>query len=38
MEYLLNGMIMDKRKLKEISRMGIQLMSGLGGMIMDRRK
>lgn len=36
MDYILNGMKMDRRCQKEITRMGKEMDYGLGGMIMDR--
>ena len=35
--YLLNGMIMDKRNLKVLTKMGKMMDYLLGGMKMDRR-
>ena len=36
MDYILNGMKMDRRCQKELTRMGKEMDYGLGGMIMDR--
>ena len=38
MDYGLPGMRMDRRKKKELSRMGNKMGNILGGMIMDRGK
>jgi hypothetical protein len=38
MDYGLNGMTMDRSCMKELTRMGIQLVYGLNGIMMDRRK
>ena len=37
MDYLLNGMKMDRRNMKELTRMGKKMDHGLVGMKMDRR-
>ena len=37
MDYILNGMRMDRRRQKEITRMGKKMGNGLFGMKMDRR-
>ena len=38
MDYGLGGLRMDRRVLKELTRMGNQMDYGLGGLRMDRKK
>ena len=37
MDYQLDGMRMDRRRMKELQRMGKKTVNGLTGLIMDRR-